>query len=89
MSCLKLPKGKGLALHKVFRDFLWVENDSQKKKLPLVAWVSICKSIKDGGEGMRDLFLKNKALGAKLTWKIYSNLDTKWCQIMIHKYLDL
>lgn len=88
MSVLSFPKGKGLILQKVIRDFLWSKTMTIKKKLPLVAWDTICEPKINGGAGLRNTFLQNKALGAKLVRKIYTKPKTKLCKLMRYKYLD-
>ncbi|XP_042518493.1 uncharacterized protein LOC122092221 [Macadamia integrifolia] len=56
-------------LEKWMRNFIWMgEIDSTKKTT--VKWDSICKPKKEGGLGIRRLRDVNKALLAKLTWKI-------------------
>lgn len=37
--------------------------------------------------GIHDLVSQNKALGAKLIWKLYANPLSKWASIMLAKYL--
>ena len=38
--------------------------------------------------GLHDLYLRNLAFGAKLGWKMYTNIDSLWLCIMRDKYLD-
>lgn len=41
-----------------------------------------------GGVGLHYLVKWNKAFGGKLVWRMYTNSESKWCQIMQAKYLD-
>lgn len=61
---------------------------SQKKKLPLLVWDKVCAPKFVHGAGIRDLSLQNKALGAKLLWKLYYSPDSKWAKLIRAMYLD-
>ncbi|XP_057860497.1 uncharacterized protein LOC131069160 [Cryptomeria japonica] len=69
------------------RSFLWNDNLGGRKKIPLLAWDKICRPKELGGAGIRDLVVQNKALGAKLIWKLYADPHSKWASIMLTKYL--
>ncbi|XP_057828531.1 uncharacterized protein LOC131039709 [Cryptomeria japonica] len=69
------------------RTFLWSDNLGGQTKIPLLAWDKICRPKEVGGAGIRDLVIQNKALGAKLIWKLYANPRSKWASVMLAKYL--
>ena len=88
LSCLPLPK---LLQHKIeakLRNFLW--NDCENSnKLALVKWDQISKPKEFGGLGIKNLQFQNKALGAKLVWRLYNERDQKWAKILFNKYLNI
>ncbi|XP_059073453.1 uncharacterized protein LOC131874206 [Cryptomeria japonica] len=69
------------------KTFLWSDNLGGQTKIPLLAWDKICRPKEVGGAGIRDLVIQNKALGAKLIWKLYANPQSKWASVMLAKYL--
>lgn len=42
----------------------------------------------NGGLGIIKLNLQNKAMGVKLVWKMYQDLNNKWAKVLYHKYLN-
>ena len=84
-SILIIPK---MLIKKVESDlnaFLWsgVEMKSTNTK---VSWCEVCKPMKEGGLGLQNLKLWNKALSIRHIWDIYHKKDTLWIQ-WIHFYL--
>ncbi|XP_059068365.1 uncharacterized protein LOC131858903 [Cryptomeria japonica] len=69
------------------RTFLWNDNLGGRKKIPLLAWDKICHPKELGGAGIHALVIQNKALGAKLIWKLYADPLSKWASVMLAKYL--
>ena len=52
------------------RKFLWQGGKVQKKKFHLVKWDIVKRPKSKGRLGIRDLEQMNKALGAKLIWRL-------------------
>ena len=66
-------------LDKLQRKFLWYGGSSVKKKYALVSWTVVCRSKEQGGLGVLDLNLINKALLTK--WWIRfldTTVQVKW-----------
>lgn len=87
---MSIPQAPSQAIKKIkvsLKMFLWSDNLGGQTKIPLLAWDKICRPKEVGGVGIRDLVIQNKALGAKLIWKLYANPWSKWAFIMLAKYL--
>ena len=79
-SHLCLPKRILKVIEQKFRSFLWngVEGSSKGSK---IAWSDICIPKKEGGLGIKDLSLWNKALMIRHIWNLVygtNNLWTSW-----------
>ena len=58
------------------RSFLWASNiDSRKAN---VAWKDVCFPKREGGLGIKDLAIWNKAAIGKNIWQVFSNKDSLW-----------
>lgn len=44
--------------------------------------------MKEGGLGMRQIRLVNKAFRIKLSWKLCAREENEWIRICKHKYLE-
>lgn len=87
LSILQAPPKVTKDINISLRSFLWNDNLGGRKKIPLLAWDNICHPKELGGAGIHDLAIQNKALGAKLVWKLYADPLRKWDSIMLAKYL--
>ena len=54
---------------KAIRNFIWSGSILQKK-LVQVSWKKCCRPKEEGGLGLRDLSLLNKALLKKFAWRV-------------------
>ncbi|GKD06361.1 RNA-directed DNA polymerase, eukaryota, reverse transcriptase zinc-binding domain protein [Tanacetum coccineum] len=72
-----LPKYVVKDINKIMKDFLWSQSDESKGKAK-VAWKSVCKPKNQGGLGLKDLMMWNKALFIKHLWNIANKKDTLW-----------
>ncbi|XP_058078534.1 uncharacterized protein LOC131226828 [Magnolia sinica] len=61
MSLFKCPSSILATLERLRREFLWHEKE-EKKKFHLVNWKEVCQQTQEGGTGIRDLSLTNRAL---------------------------
>lgn len=87
LSVYKFSNSTLNGLDRIFKKILW-EGSKEEKKTPLISWDTTFLAKEDGGASLRQMSFHNKALGAKLAWKIYSTLEKPWCRIMVAKYLD-
>lgn len=53
MSVLKLPNDTIDQIDRLFRKFWWGKQEDERKMHP-TKWEDICKSISEGGLGIRD-----------------------------------
>jgi hypothetical protein len=82
MCTLKLPKMVIKHIDKFRRHCLWRGADINAKKPPQVAWKTVCKPKAQGGLGVINLELQNKALLMKNLHKFYNKADTLWVNII-------
>lgn len=73
MSCIKWPERSIEAIDKIRRAFLWKGDKEIQGGQCLVAWTTVTLPKEQGGLGLRDLRIHNKALIMKLTGKLLSN----------------
>ncbi|GKC34955.1 hypothetical protein Tco_1047339 [Tanacetum coccineum] len=84
-SVLSIPKGIIYDIQSLIRDFIWCNGEYKHGKAK-VAWEVICLPTREGGLGIRNLDLFNKALMTKHIWNIVSNKVSLWVQwIHAHK----
>ncbi|KAL3819819.1 hypothetical protein ACJIZ3_005724 [Penstemon smallii] len=77
MSTFLLPKTICYTLDKIMRKFWWGSN-ANGNSLMLKSWSSICLPKSKGGLGLHRTEDFNRALVAKLTWKVASNETKLW-----------
>jgi hypothetical protein len=70
---------------KLQRNFLW-GGVSPKRRISWVKWADMCKPKIEGGLGIRDLRLVNLSLLAKWRWKLLTNGDEVWKNVIVAKY---
>lgn len=61
-------------------------NKTTTNKFHLVKWATICASTEHGGMGIIDPTLVNQEMGAKLAWKLRTNMNARWAHVLISKY---
>ncbi|KAL6194501.1 hypothetical protein ACLB2K_035585 [Fragaria x ananassa] len=83
MACFKCSKKLTDEIDKQERNFLW---GTDMKQAP-VAWKDICKLKALGGLGIRPSAFFNNAALAKLAWKIITDKNNWWVQVITQKYL--
>lgn len=59
---------------------------TEKKKQHLISWQKICKPKEDGGLGIRSSEKMNKALIAKVGWRLLHDDTSLWARVVRHKY---
>ncbi|XP_026396984.1 uncharacterized protein LOC113291698 [Papaver somniferum] len=84
MSLLILPVAVEKELNIIMRRFLWGEEGDQRK-MSWVSWLKICNLKENGGLGIRNLRLVNKALLAKWHWRYAREKQALWRRIVCEK----
>lgn len=85
MSTIALPKSTLNSLDKMSRSFLWGSN-SERRKQHLLEWKKVCRPKYDGGLGIRSATEMNKALLAKLGWRLLQDHESLWARVFRNKY---
>jgi len=87
-SILSTPMNVIKQIESIIRGFLWADNMTGVKKIPLISLNEMAIDKSSGGVNLPNMQSRNKAFGAKLVWLMYERADAKWCKIMQWKYLD-
>jgi hypothetical protein len=72
MACIEWDQGSIEAVDKLRRAFLWKNKEKILGGQCLVAWAIVTMPKKQGGLGIRDLRIHNKAVMANFTSKLLS-----------------
>ncbi|GJR94835.1 hypothetical protein Tco_0267009 [Tanacetum coccineum] len=76
-SIFKLPKMVINNIEKLFKGFLWNNEDLQRRKAK-VAWKEVCQPKQNGGLGLKPLESWNNALLVKHLWNVAAKKDSFW-----------
>ena len=74
-------------LNKICRNYLWGGGKAEYQKAPYVSWDTVCTPKNEGGLGIKNLNMWNKASIAKLIWVIAKKKDNLWVQWVHGRYL--
>ena len=85
LSFFPIPAEIANRIEKLQRDFLW-GGIGEASKLHLVKWADICKLLKFGGLGIRNLRRFNQALLGKWLWRYGAEVDHLWRRVIAVKY---
>lgn len=85
MSLFRIPKSVSARLEKIQRDFLWGEENTQKK-MHLVTWEKCDWKKEEGALGMKQLVPFNQALLIKWNWRIANENYNYWKAVIRDKY---
>ena len=84
-SFYKAPIGVCEIIKNLQRNFLWGWGH-EGRKIAWIRWEIICKSKDEGGIGLKDIHLFNKALLAKWKWRLGTEEHGLWKDILESKY---
>ncbi|KAG7579838.1 Ribonuclease H domain [Arabidopsis thaliana x Arabidopsis arenosa] len=85
MSTIMLPASTLKKLDQISRDFIW-GSTVEKRKQHLLAWKKVCRPKREGGLGIRSAKNMNKALLAKIGWRLLHETGSLWAKILRAKY---
>jgi hypothetical protein len=84
-SALTAPKFILTIIKSLQRNFIW-QGLNTGKKIVLVSWDKLCRPKEQGGLGLRDPFIMNKVLSAKIWWRWLKNPKDLWAKLWRKKY---
>lgn len=82
MGCFKIPQWVLNRIDKVRRDFLWGRAGPVQTGISWINWMTVCIPAKYGGMGVPDLQRRNEALLMRWWWKLYSEEDSLWTEVI-------
>lgn len=85
MQVQKLPSSVHKALDKCVRCCVWGSSE-EKRAMHLVSWDVLCRPKERGEVGLRKADIMNKALLAKLAWRLLHEDTTIWSRLIRSKY---
>lgn len=81
MQVMKIPRKVTLGMERICRNFLW-GSTSDKRKIHLIDWNTVCLDTNRGGLGIRNLDVLNEALLMKSCWGLLSRSRATWVNIL-------
>uniref|UniRef100_A0A8I6X924 Uncharacterized protein n=1 Tax=Hordeum vulgare subsp. vulgare TaxID=112509 RepID=A0A8I6X924_HORVV len=87
LSFFEIPKGVRKRLDFYRSRFFW-QSDENNKKYRLARWDMICRPKDQGGLGIENLEVKNKCLLSKWLYRLSTQTEGMWIQILRNKYLN-
>eukprot|EP00253_Pinus_taeda_P015440 PITA_15440 len=85
LSVMVAPKGICNKLVEIYRKFLW-GGPKQQNKRALYSWNSLTKPKEKGGLGLKDPWILNQVLAAKLRWRWLQGGPDLWKEIWTAKH---
>lgn len=85
MQTTLIPRQICTELDKKCRNFVW-GSSSDKRKIHLVNWNTVCQPKVLGGAGLRQSSLVNTANMMKIGWNLMHRKDDLWVQVVRSKY---
>ncbi|KAL0356382.1 UNVERIFIED_CONTAM: putative mitochondrial protein [Sesamum radiatum] len=84
MSCFCFPKYLLKELEQAMRNFWW--HSRGDSRVHWVAWSKLCRPLKEGGLGFRDLKAFNLALLAKQGWRLITQPESLLSRVLKARY---
>jgi hypothetical protein len=88
LSLFPIPVSVAKHIEKLQRNFLW-GGLGEEFKFHLVKWEKVCTPLKEGGLGIRNLLIFNRALLGKWLWRYGLERDAWWRVVVDSKYGSL
>jgi hypothetical protein len=85
LSLFPISSGVSIRIEKLHRDFLW-GGIGEEFKFHVVNWSKVCSPISNGGLGIRNLRIFNKALLGKWLWRYAHERGAWWKSVVDAKY---
>ena len=85
MQCDKLPGRILDGIDRVNRNFLWGTTETTKK-IHWVGWQKVTRTKEEGRLGLQAAKCRNTALLAKLNWRLHTEREAQWAQVLWQKY---
>ncbi|XP_074282752.1 uncharacterized protein LOC141607297 [Silene latifolia] len=85
-SMFVIPKGIISRIEATCRNFLW-DSCTDYRRVPMVAWEKICRTKEEGGLGLKDQGIMNKAMIGRLVHWITTKKDSLWVKWVQANYL--
>ncbi|XP_072067045.1 uncharacterized protein [Arachis hypogaea] len=81
----KIPIGVCKEIQKCQKRFIWGE-EQNTRKIHAINWETLCRPKLQGGLGFRKITIMNEAFLMKLFWRIITQPDALWAQVLKIKY---
>ena len=85
MQCFRLPESILDEMEKMCRSFFWGQQ-KEEKKIAWVAWDKLFLPKKEGGLGIRNFDVFNRALLAKQAWRVLTMPESLMAKVLKGKY---
>lgn len=81
----RLPAGVLTEIEREQRKFIWGDQEGARKR-HAISWDQLCRPKEGGGVGIKKLKVMNDAFLSKLLWKLETEPDNLWVQVLLGKY---
>lgn len=85
MQVQKFPTTVHKELDKCVRRCVWGSSE-EKRTMHLITWEVLCRPKQRSSLGLKRAAFMNKALIAKLTWRLFTEEDAIWSRVLRAKY---
>lgn len=85
MQAQKLPTWTHIGLDRVMRQCVWNSMEGNGR-VHILNWNVLCRPKAQGSIGLKRAEVTNKAMLAKLGWKLVTQAEHVWCNVVRRKY---